>query len=54
MAFQSDSPDCIDEDDQLTVHYKMGNEFIFRVPKTLTVRNIVFDALDSTLNTSYS
>ena len=35
--------------DQITVYYQMGNSYSFTIPKKLYVKDIIFDALDSSL-----
>ena len=35
--------------DQVTVYYQMGNSYSFIVPKSLKLKSIIFDALDSSL-----
>lgn len=41
--------DCIQSTQKITVYYKMGNSFSFTVPKSMTVKSIIFDALDSSI-----
>ena len=43
-------PDCIQSTEKITVYYKLGSYFSFIVPKSLTVKSILFDALDSAIN----
>ena len=46
---ESDS-DWIASTEKLTIYYKMGNEFSFPVPQSLTVKSLIFDAIDSSIN----
>ena len=46
--------DCIDVSEKLTVVYQLGNIFAFEVPTMLTVRNIIFDAIDSSISIDQS
>ena len=48
-AFQASDTDWISTSSKITVYYQMGNTFRFTVPKSMTVSNIIFDALDSSL-----
>jgi hypothetical protein len=48
-SFTTGDADCIASTDKITVYYKMANSFYFVVPNSLTVKNILFDALDSTI-----
>ena len=41
--------DWVQISDQITVYYQMGNSYSFTVPKSLYVKSIIFDALDSSL-----
>lgn len=50
-VFTAGDADCIPTTDQITVYYKMGNSYRFTVPKKLTVISILFDALDSSIDT---
>ena len=51
-TFASDDSDCISDGSKITVHYKMGNSFMFTVPNGLTFKSIVFDAIDSSIDLS--
>ena len=42
--------DCISTTEKMPVYYKMGNDFSFTVPLSLTVKSIIFDALDSSID----
>ena len=53
-AFGSSDSDCIATSAKLTVSYKMGNDYQFVIPKTMTIKNIIFDALESGMNPTYS
>ena len=48
-TFGAADSDWIQMSDQITVYYQMGNSYSFTVPKSLYVKSIIFDALDSTL-----
>ena len=48
-SFTARDIDWIDASRYLTVAYQLGNEFAFEVPTMLTIRNIIFDALDSSI-----
>ena len=48
-TFGAADSDWIQISDQITVYYQMGNSYSFIVPKSLYVKSIVFDALDSSL-----
>ena len=48
-SFFSTDTDWIDTTSKITIYYQMGNTFKFIVPKSMTISNIVFDALDSSL-----
>ena len=48
-TFQASDTDWISSSSKITVYYQMGNTFRFTVPKSMTVSNIIFDALDSSL-----
>jgi hypothetical protein len=48
-SFTAGDADCIATTEKITVYYKMANSFYFIVPKSLTVKNILFDAIDSTI-----
>ena len=49
-SFADEDADCIDSSSKITVHYKMGNSFRFTVPKSMTVKSIIFDAIDSSID----
>jgi hypothetical protein len=46
-TFGGGDSDCIASDQQITIYYQMGNIFEFKVPLSLTIQSIIFDALDS-------
>ena len=48
-SFLSSDTDWISTTAKITVYYQMGNMFRFTVPKSMTVSNVIFDALDSSL-----
>ena len=48
-TFQASDTDWISSSSKITVYYQMGNTFRFTVPKSMTISNIIFDALDSSL-----
>ena len=48
-TFQASDTDWISSSSKITVYYQMGNTFRFTVPKSMSVSNIIFDALDSSL-----
>lgn len=48
--FADTDTDCISSTEKTTVYYKMGNEFEFVVPKSLSIKSVIFDALDSTID----
>ena len=48
-TFGAADSDWIQMSDQITVYYQMGNSYSFTVPKSLYVKDIIFDALDSSL-----
>ena len=50
--FDSAQDDCVDDGESVTVYYQLGNDFRFDIPKSLTISNIIFDALDSSLDSS--
>ena len=54
ITFESQGGECISSSNQLIVYYKMGNGYYFKVPKSLTIKNIEFDAIDSTIDPSSS
>ena len=54
QLFEASSKTCIEQGQSLTVYYQLGNDFKFDVPKSLTVSNIIFDALDSSLDPTLS
>lgn len=37
---------CIGSSTKLTINYKMGGQFSFQVPRSLTIKSLIFDALD--------
>jgi hypothetical protein len=49
-SFTTGDADCIASTEKITVYYKMANSFYFIVPNSLTVKNIIFDAIDSTMS----
>ena len=49
-TFGSADSDCIASGSKITVYYMMGNTYEFIVPKSLTIQNIIFDALDSSID----
>lgn len=49
-TFFNGDKDCILEGEMITVYYQMGNSFQFDIPRSLTIQNILFDALDSSLS----
>ena len=49
-TFGASDSDCITATDKITVYYKMGNDFSFTVPLSLTIKSIIFDALDSSID----
>jgi hypothetical protein len=49
-SFTTGDADCIATTEKVTVYYKMANSFHFKVPNSLTVKNIIFDAIDSSIN----
>ena len=48
-SFLSTDTDWISTTSKITIYYQMGNMFSFTVPKSMTVSNVIFDALDSSL-----
>ena len=48
--FDDEDSDCVSEGSQITVYYQMGNSFYFTVPESFNISNIIFDALDSSIN----
>ena len=51
-VYSQNGVNCINQDETVTVHYKMGNSYQFDIPRSLTIKNIVFDALESSLDPS--
>ena len=49
-TFGASDSNCIQSTEKITVYYKLGSYFSFIVPKSLTVKSILFDALDSAIN----
>lgn len=49
-TFGSFDSDCIQSGEQITVYYKMANSFYFLVPNSLTIKNVIFDAIDSSID----
>ena len=49
-TFGAADSDCTGADSKITVYYMMGNSYEFIVPQSLTIQNIIFDALDSSIN----
>ena len=49
-SFVDGDADCIDSSSKITVQYKMGNSYRFTVPKSMTVKSIIFDAIDSSID----
>ena len=49
-TFGASDSNCIQSTEKITVYYKLGSYFSFIVPKSLTVKSIIFDALDSAIN----
>jgi hypothetical protein len=49
-SFGANDDDWIEPDSKITVYYQMGSSFMFTVPKSLTVKSISFDALDSSID----
>ena len=48
--FNVGDPDCIDTTGKVIVDYKMSNYFYFDVFNSLTIKNIHFDAIDSSID----
>ena len=49
-SFVDGDADCIDSSSKIKVHYKMGNSYRFTVPRSLTVKSVIFDAIDSSID----
>ena len=48
-TFGASDSDCISSSSKLTLYYQMGNSFEFMIPLKLTIKSIIFDALDSSI-----
>ena len=48
-TFCASDSNCISSSSQLTLYYQMGNSFEFMIPLKLTIKSIIFDALDSSI-----
>lgn len=44
-------PNCISDSEHLTVIVKLGKDFMIGIPKSLSIKNLYFDALDSVIPT---
>ena len=49
QTFGSSDADWIPSSNKITIYYQMGNTYSFIVPKSFSVKSIIFDALDSSL-----